>query len=38
VGDFAKGVVIALGPEDGESFWQPLPSTGYVINKISPYN
>jgi mannose-6-phosphate isomerase-like protein (cupin superfamily) len=38
VGDFAKGVVIALGPEDGESFWQPLPSTGYVINKVSPYN
>src|SRR5256886_8152705 len=38
VSDYAKGVVIALGPEDGESFWQPLPSTGYVINKISPYN
>ena len=36
--DFAKGTVIALGPEDGESFWQPLPSTGYVINKINPYN
>src|SRR5262249_54751797 len=33
-----KGVVIALAPEDGESFWQPLPSTGYVINKINPYN
>ena len=36
--DYAKGIVIALGPEDGESFWQPLPSTGYVINKINPYN
>jgi mannose-6-phosphate isomerase-like protein (cupin superfamily) len=36
--DHAKGQVIALGPEDGESFWQPLPSTGYVINKINPYN
>ena len=36
--DFAKGVVIALGPEEGESLWQPLPSTGYVINKINPYN
>ena len=34
----AKGIVIALGPEDGKSFWQPLPSTGYVINKINPYN
>ena len=31
VSDYAKGIVIALGPEDGESFWQPLPSTGYVI-------
>jgi len=30
--------LIALGPEDGDSFWQPLPSNGYVINKISPYN
>ena len=36
--DYAKGMVIVLGPEDGESFWQPLPSTGYVINKINPYN
>jgi hypothetical protein len=38
VSSFFKGSVIALGPEDGESFWQPLPSTGYVINKINPYN
>ena len=36
--DHAKGIVIALGPDDGDSFWQPLPSTGYVINKINPYN
>ena len=36
--DYGKGVVIALGPEDGASFWQPQPSTGYVINKINPYN
>lgn len=36
--DYAKGQVIVLDPEDGESFWQPLPSTGYVINKINPYN
>ena len=36
--DHAKGIAIALGPEDGESFWQPRPSTGYVINKINPYN
>jgi mannose-6-phosphate isomerase-like protein (cupin superfamily) len=38
VSDHAKGIAIALGPEDGESYWQPLPSTGYVINKINPYN
>ena len=36
--DFGKGHVIALGPEDGEAYWQPLPSTGYAINKINPYN
>lgn len=36
--DNTKGVVMVLGPEDGESLWQPLPSTGYVINKINPYN
>ena len=35
---FAKGSVIVLGPEDGESWWQPLPSRGYIINKLSPYN
>jgi mannose-6-phosphate isomerase-like protein (cupin superfamily) len=36
--DFAKGPVVVLGPEDGPSFWQPLPSTGYIINKLTPYN
>jgi mannose-6-phosphate isomerase-like protein (cupin superfamily) len=35
---FAKGAVVALAPEEGESFWQPLPSTGYIINKLTPYN
>ena len=34
----AKGTALVLGPEEGESFWQPLPSTGYVINKFNPYN
>jgi mannose-6-phosphate isomerase-like protein (cupin superfamily) len=33
----AKGIAIVLGPEDGEALWQPLPSHGYVINKINPY-
>ncbi|HUG78949.1 MAG TPA: cupin domain-containing protein [Burkholderiales bacterium] len=33
-----KGAAIALGPEEGLSFWQPRPSNGYVTVKISPYN
>jgi len=33
-----KGVALALGPEEGESFWQPQPSNGYVTVKISPWN
>ena len=36
--DFAKGSIVVLGPEEGESFWQPLPSTGYIVNKLTPYN
>jgi len=36
--DFRKGHCAVLGPEDGESFWQPLPSTGHIINKVTPYN
>ena len=27
-----------LQPEDGESFWQPVPANGYVINKLWPEN
>ena len=38
VTDHAKGTALVLGPEEGELFWQPLPSTGYVINKFNPYN
>jgi quercetin dioxygenase-like cupin family protein len=33
-----KGVALVLGPEEGDSYWQPRPSTGYVTVKISPYN
>lgn len=33
-----KGPAIVLGPEDGESYWQPSPSTGYIISKITPDN
>jgi mannose-6-phosphate isomerase-like protein (cupin superfamily) len=38
VSQFAKGSVVVLGPEEGESLWQPLPSRGYIINKLTPYN
>src|ERR1043165_4116827 len=36
--EHAKGGAMVLGPEDGEALWQPLPSTGYIINKLNPYN
>jgi len=36
--DLTDGFTMVLGPDDGESFWQPLPSTGYATNKITPYN
>ena len=34
--DFAKGFV--LQPEEGESYWQPVPANGYVVNKLQPEN
>jgi quercetin dioxygenase-like cupin family protein len=36
--DFAKGNVVVLAPGEGESFWQPLPSVGYITSKLTPYN
>jgi mannose-6-phosphate isomerase-like protein (cupin superfamily) len=36
--NYAQGTAIVLGPEEGQSFWQPSPSTGYVITKFNPYN
>lgn len=35
---FAKGEVVVLGPDEGESFWQPLPSRGYIVSKLTPDN
>ena len=35
--EFAKGPVVVLGPDEGDSFWQPLPSRGYIVNKLTPY-
>jgi mannose-6-phosphate isomerase-like protein (cupin superfamily) len=36
--NFAKGAAVVVGSDEGESFWQPLPSRGYIVNKITPYN
>jgi quercetin dioxygenase-like cupin family protein len=33
----ARGEALVIGPEEGASYWQPLPSTGYVTVKLSPY-
>ena len=35
---YEQGVTIVLRPEDGEALWQPKPSTGYIVNKLNPYN
>lgn len=35
---FSQGQTIVIGPEDGDSFWQPIPSSGFITNKITPYN
>lgn len=34
----ARGGGFVLQPEDGPSFWQPIPANGYVINKLQPEN
>jgi mannose-6-phosphate isomerase-like protein (cupin superfamily) len=34
----ATGCVVVLGPDEGESHWQPLPSRGYITSKLTPYN
>jgi mannose-6-phosphate isomerase-like protein (cupin superfamily) len=36
--EFSKGFSMVLGPDDGESFWQPMPAIGYATNKVTPYN
>ena len=33
-----KGAAIVLQPEDGDSFWQPVPANGYASVKVSPWN
>lgn len=36
--EYKKGPYIVVGPDEGEAHWQPLPSTGYIVSKITPYN
>lgn len=36
--DFEQGITLVLRPDDGEAIWQPKPSTGFIVNKINPYN
>jgi quercetin dioxygenase-like cupin family protein len=33
---YEKGAAFVLGPEDGESYWQPAPQNGYMTIKVSP--
>jgi mannose-6-phosphate isomerase-like protein (cupin superfamily) len=32
------GLHHVLGPEDGDSHWQPEPAGGYITVKVSPHN
>lgn len=36
--ELIKGPAMVLGPEDGESYWQPGPHRGYMTVKVSPRN
>lgn len=36
--DYQQGITIVLHPQDGEAIWQPKPSTGFIVNKLNPYN
>jgi mannose-6-phosphate isomerase-like protein (cupin superfamily) len=35
---FDEPRAIVLGPDEGDSLWQPLPSRGYVTVKLTPQN
>lgn len=34
--ELVKGAARVLGPEEGESFWQPGPHSGYMTIKVGP--
>lgn len=33
-----KGPAMVIGPEEGESFWQPGPHHGHMTIKVGPHN
>lgn len=33
-----KGKSVIIGPDDGQSLWQPMPSRGYVTVNLTPGN
>lgn len=33
-----KGPAMVLGPEEGDSYWQPGPHFGYMTVKLGPHN
>lgn len=36
--DITKGQSVIIGPDEGRSLWQPLPSRGYVDVNLTPDN
>lgn len=36
--DITKGKSVIIGPGEGRSFWQPMPSRGYVDVNLTPDN
>src|SRR5271167_1449168 len=34
--DMERGDLLVLQPEEGESFWQPVPANGHVEVRVSP--
>ena len=33
-----KTASVVIGPDEGTSLWQPVPSRGYVTTKLTPAN
>ena len=36
--DLTKGPAMVVGPEEGDSYWQPGPHCGYMTVKLGPHN